>query len=148
MECPVSIKDLNQTELELLIDNNNTGIEFEYAVGLALMNKDDSKDFINKIIEKHRKSKKIVQISENIKNELKNINWFDDCNEIDYVDVTATQDDDIGPSDIIIKNKNNNNLGLSIKYENNCSKNFTAKYLIDDESDNRTFYVKVFLKEF
>jgi len=130
----VRVNDLNQSELKLLIDNNNTGIEFEYAVGLALMNEDDSKDFINKIIEKHRKSKKIIQISENIKNELKNINWFDDCKEIDYVDITATQNDNVGPSDIIIKNKNNNILGLSIKYDNNCTLNFSSKLFFDDNN--------------
>ena len=46
----------------------------------------------------------------------------------------ATQVDAVGPADIVLQNPGNHLLGLSVKYQNDCTLNLSSKYFLKPES--------------
>lgn len=129
----ISMEKISQEEIEYLRTNNNTGIEYEYAVFVHLIEERKAELFIKTIVEYHNKKEKIISTIDNINissltSEL-NINNFN-CKEV----FIATQVDEVGPSDLLLKCDRDNILGLSIKYGNNCAFNVTSKEFLTKES--------------
>ncbi len=126
-------------QIEYLIQNNNTGIEYEYALLYLLINDSTQKSrFESLVIQAHQKRTKILSIIQkthiiNLKDILATHNFKN------YDVFIATQNDELGPSDIILKNELDNVLGLSVKYENNCSLNISSRYFLSDKSINKGY---------
>jgi len=117
---------------EYLINNNNTGIEYEYAIFYKLLSKSDQISFRRNVIEKHRKQNEIINVIQKIN--ASTLNHFVHNHfkgEPEKVSLT-TQNDNVGPSDIVL-NSNNDWLGLSIKYQNTCIANISSRHFITDE---------------
>jgi hypothetical protein len=128
---------LNTTTLSDIENNINTGVEYEIALFAKLIEKNnaDYPKVINSIQKRHDSSK-VMQIMgqtdiQIILNELKKKN-------LTLKDATfETQNDEIGPADIvmIVKDSNNNEskIGLSVKYANTCTLNSTSGRFITTE---------------
>ena len=127
---PIDLIRISENEL---IQNNNTGIEYEYAICYLLQDDDTKRYFLEKVINNHPKREIILDLINNI-----NISELIDLFNHNQIAISSaipfTQDDDIGPSDIIILGNNGEILGLSIKYENNCSLNFSSKLFFNEET--------------
>ena len=119
------------------IENNiNTGVEYEIALFAKLIEKNNT-DFpkvINSIKKRHD-SAKVLQIMKQtdvqiILSELtkKNLTLKDASFE--------TQNDEVGPADIVIvvedSTNNQSKIGLSVKYSNTCTLNVTGKNFITE----------------
>lgn len=116
--------------------NINTGIEYEIALFAKLIEKDgtDYSNVINSINKRHDSSK-VLQIMKmtNIQAILKELAK----KNLSFKDVTfETQNDEVGPSDIvmIVKDSRNNEskIGISVKYANTCTLNVTGRNFITD----------------
>lgn len=117
---------------EYLINNNNTGIEYEYAIFYKLLSTSDQISFRRNVIAKHRKHFEINQVIQKLDaSTLKQFVYNHFNGEPDKVSLT-TQNDNVGPSDIVI-HSNHDWLGLSIKYQNTCIANISSRYFITDE---------------
>jgi len=124
---------ISQNEIEYLRNNNNTGIEFEYALFYLLNLEPYQTIFIKEVVNHHHFKDRILEIisSTDIKGliyNLKTISWTS------FKVKLATQVDDIGPADIILQDSKVQNLGLSVKYQNNCTLNVSSKYFLTEES--------------
>lgn len=131
----ISMNSLNFEEILTLVNNNNTGVEFEYAL-FYLLNPESKRElFFSKVIQSHRSRDKIIEIVKNshfekLELRLSKSLWAN------YEVLLATQNDDIGPADIVLKRSNSDLLGLSVKYENNCSLNITGRSFLTSTSLN------------
>jgi hypothetical protein len=126
-----SIHELSNIEIESIISNINTGIEFEIAIYFHLNNNVDKEIIKDKIINHHPLRDKIEEIISNfdtysLRSELNLVNEP----EATYL---TTQDDTVGPSDIVMK-INQDLLGLSIKYANNCNLNISGSHFLSAKS--------------
>jgi hypothetical protein len=127
------METISEEEVEYLINNINTGIEFEYALFYELIPNEHKNYYLKNVIEKHISKDRIIEIITNtdypkLNSILKANSWF---NCIVYL---ATQVDDIGPADIILEKENKEKLGISIKFQNNCTLNVSSKYFLTDDS--------------
>lgn len=127
---------LYTTTLYEIETNLNTGVEYEIALFAKLVDKtyDDYYRIIEAIRKRHDRSK-VLQIMEMtdiqpILNELakKNLNFKDATFE--------TQNDEVGPADIVMivsdLNNHESKIGLSVKYANTCTLNVTGRNFITD----------------
>jgi len=127
---------LYTTTLNEIETNINTGVEYEIALFAKLIEKNstDYSKVMNSIRKRHDSSK-VLQIMkmtniQAILNELakKNLNLKDVTFE--------TQNDEVGPADIVMvvedSNSNESKIGLSVKYANTCTLNVTGKNFITD----------------
>lgn len=140
---------LYTTTLNEIENNINTGVEYEIALFAKLLEfKNIEFEQICNSINRRYDSSKIKQIMRytnisQIMNSLK-------IRDYQLIDVSfETQNDSVGPSDIvlIVKDKNGNkiSLGLSVKYNNTCTLNVTGKNFISDKQIN---HLKVLLPEY
>jgi len=129
----ISMDSVSQDEISYLRNNNNTGIEFEYALFYLLISENDQRFFMTKVINYHRSKDRIFAIirNTNIKELIVKLQskWSSKFNV-----KLATQDDSIGPADIILQDFKLQELGLSVKYQNNCTLNVSSKYFLNQES--------------
>ena len=124
---------ISQQEIEYLRNNINTGIEFEYALFSLLNNGELQNVFLNEVVLYHPFKDRIELIIAKTNIEvLKRIitRKFNSNYEI----FLATQIDNIGPADIILQDNVGCTLGLSVKYQNNCTLNVSSKYFITEQS--------------
>lgn len=129
----ISMDSISQKEIEYLRNNNNTGIEFEYALFYLLIPENQQKFFISEVVYYHQFKERILEIISST--DLKNLIFILQSQSWSKFNVKlATQVDDIGPADIILQNTNVQNLGLSVKYQNNCTLNVSSKYFLNEES--------------
>lgn len=114
-----------------LITNRNVGIEYEYAILYLLSSREDQDKFMNDVIMHHFLKNKICKIISNM-----NINpIIDKLKDFGlYTIYLATQMDEIGPADVVLINNENKNLGLSVKYNNNCLCNISSEYFLSKEN--------------
>jgi hypothetical protein len=124
---------ISKKEIDYLRRNINTGIEFEYALFYLLNSEKDKKYFLSEIVEFHDCAQRIKHIINgtdisNLISKLSSQSWTN------YIIKLGTQVDDIGPADLILENESNDQLGLSVKYENNCTLNVSGKYFLTSES--------------
>ena len=120
---------------ENLINNNNTGVEFEYALFYLLSTDSNRSIFLKNIIYRHKLKDKIIHIFNNSKFE-KLKTTLADSSWAKFNVFLATQCDEIGPADVVLKNSNNDCLGLSVKNQNNCSLNITGRSFLTNSSLN------------
>ena len=147
---------LYTTTLNEIETNINTGVEYEIALFAKLIEK-SSTDYAKVInsINKRYDSLKVLQIMkmtdiQAILNELKKKN-------LTLRDATfETQNDEVGPADIVmvVKDSNNNQsrIGLSVKYANTCTlnvtgKNFITEYQISNLRSQLPSYTKKYIEE-
>ncbi len=122
--CTTKEKDMIVVYDKNIENNKNTGISYEISVFLAIVEYfgGDTTDLINDISNRED----FNSIIEN-SNKMKSFdfsNFFKKYNlsEVNKINLT-TQDDTVGPSDIVI----NDNFGISIKYDNKCNFNPTGR---------------------
>lgn len=140
---------LNEIETSI-----NTGVEYEIALFAKLIEKNgaDYSKVINSI-NKRNDSSKVRQIMnmtniQAILNELakKKLNLKDATFE--------TQNDEVGPADIVMIVKDSNNreskIGLSVKYANTCTLNVTGKkFITQKQIDNlKERYISHYVPKF
>lgn len=118
---------------EYLVQNNNTGIEYEYAIYYKLLSTSDQISFRRNVIDKHIKQNEIINVIQKIDvSTLQHflIKHFNGEPKKVYL---TTQNDNVGPSDIVIYS-NADYLGLSIKYQNTCIANISSRHFITEEA--------------
>lgn len=144
-----SIHELTIHELNAIIQNINTGIEFEIAIYFHLSSPLEKEEIKNKIISNHPLKDKIENVIDNLDyNNLRKDMSFVSEPEVSYL---TTQDDSVGPSDVVIK-VDNELLGLSIKYSNNCNLNISGSHFLSKQSiieiqNSFDFYGRKYIKE-
>jgi len=120
------IQEFSENELDSLAVNINPGIEYEYAIYYALLDHDSQQYFRAHVLES-RPDK------DNINNIINNI----DTSPLETINIEeafiATQNDNVGPSDIVVRDTSDALLGFSVKYINDCNLNFTSKLFLDND---------------
>ncbi len=128
---------LYPSTLSEISNNINTGVEYEIALFFKLLEskKNEQSQVLNSICKRNDKSKIKSIIAQTdispIETSLKKIG----CK---LVDVSfETQNDEVGPADIVMLVMNNQGqkkkIGLSVKYSNTCTLNVTGRSFITDE---------------
>lgn len=123
---------LYQTTLSEISSNINTGVEYEIALFFALLKKNTLEQAqIMKAINTRKDADKI-----------KNFIAITDTTSVEKAlelrgltihDVSfETQNDEIGPADIVLHLNDGLKLGLSVKYANTCTLNVTGRNFITD----------------
>jgi hypothetical protein len=127
-------------------NNNNVGVEYEFALYYLLLDAKFRDIFKNITINNHTKKEKILQIIE-----VQKANIYQQISKPEYSTYKyvylATQDDTVGPSDIVLYENvdmSGNVLGLSVKYNNNCNVNMSSSYFMTSNAKNE---LKRFQKE-
>ena len=118
-----------------ILFNQNTGVEYEIALFYSLLCNDVERQKVSDAISKRCDSDKIRSILSYTDNNviLENLNK----SGLKLLDVSfETQNDEVGPSDIVmyvIDNSNNKKtIGLSVKFANTCTLNVTGRNFISD----------------
>lgn len=112
--------------------NINTGVEYEIALFYVLLPKEEEKRQVLTAINLRDNADCIKQIIERTD---KNII----CNALAkqnlvYTDCSfETQNDKVGPADIVLYLSNGEKLGLSVKYDNTCTLNVTGMRFISKQ---------------
>lgn len=127
---PVDIKNFESICVELS-NNNNVGVEYEFALYYLLLDNEFQNIFNKLTISNHIKKDKILQIIENQRDNVYQQILNQEYSLYKYV-YLATQDDSVGPSDIVLyeNDKTGNVLGLSVKYNNGCNVNMSSSYFL------------------
>lgn len=125
--------------LEEIANNINTGVEYEIALFYKLSSKPDQKSILETINTRIDKDK-ITSIIE--QTDIQPILDALYQNGLLLHDVTfETQNDEVGPSDIVMLVADNDNnkkqIGISVKFNNSCTCNCSYHYFLT-ESDKRT----------
>lgn len=126
---------LYRTTLNEISSNINTGVEYEIALFYQLL-AETEKSRVLAAIDKRRDKDKILDIID--KTTIKPIVDALTSRGLRLNDVSfETQNDDIGPSDIVMyvadKRGNESMIGISVKYSNTCTLNVTGRRFITDE---------------
>ena len=142
---PLDIKNFKRHCTEWS-NNNNIGVEYEFALYYLLLDAKFRDIFKNITINNHAKKEKILQIIEAQKANIYQQISKPEYSTYKYV-YMATQDDTVGPSDIVLYENvdmSGNVLGLSVKYNNNCNVNMSSSYFMTSNAKNE---LKRFQKE-
>lgn len=117
------------------LNSVNPGIEHEFAVFFYLLKDDDEKSiFLHNYVDHHRKSKEIYQSIQCLRNAASTQEWSN-LTALPYVNVElTTQDDSVGPADIVLHKTDGTRLGLSVKYANKCQKNPSGRWFLSSDS--------------
>jgi hypothetical protein len=113
-------------------NNNNVGVEYEFALYYLLLDVKFRDIFKNITINNHAKKEKILQIIEAQKANIYQQISKSEYSTYKYV-YLATQDDTVGPSDIVLyenADKTGSILGISVKYNNSCNVNMSSQYFL------------------
>ena len=144
----VPILNINNFEQQCIkwSNNNNIGVEYEFALYYLLLDPVFGDIFDKLTISNHTKKDKIHQIIEVQKANIYQQILKTEYSKYRYV-YLATQDDKVGPSDIVLyenADMSGNVLGLSVKYNNNCNVNMSSSYFMSANAKNE---LKRFQKE-
>jgi hypothetical protein len=143
---PINIENFERHCVEWS-NNNNVGVEYEFALYYLLLDKEFQDTFNKLTISNHIKKDKILQIIENQRDNVYQQIANDIYSSYKYV-YLATQDDTVGPSDIVLYENDDgtgNILGLSVKYNNSCNVNMSSQYFL---TENDKEYLKNIQKEY
>ena len=112
----------NFDDLKQCVNNKNTGLIYELSIYKSLLSEQD-KIIFDSIIKDKVYDIDVVKL----------LNYISEHN-YNVIDMNlVTQDDTVGPSDIILQCNDGKILGLSVKYDNDTIANISAKYFINDE---------------
>ena len=135
-----------QHSIAKLISNKNPGIEHEIAVAFHLMGKKQKEDegFYSNVVMKHPESTRIIDSIENLKKHSEEVDWPDIFakfrnEESYYVSLAASQDDDLGPADVLICCFDEIQFGVSVKFENKNNWNPSGRKHFIDQNDKEEF---------
>ena len=139
---PIDIENFEKNCIELS-NNNNIGVEYEFALYYLLLDNEFQNIFNKLTISNHIKKDKILQIIENQRDNIYQQIYKPEYLFYRYV-YLATQDDNVGPSDVVLyenSNRTGNVLGLSVKYNNGCNANVSSSYFLtpDDKLELKNF---------
>lgn len=127
MDCP-------EHTIEDLLNNQNTGIEYEFGVACALMGTTQHNDFLTNIIEPHIDTDTILKVCNSTKSSLQQLLDKHNFNDEYYISLAATQDDDLGPSDVLVCCEKKILFGVSVKFANKNNWNPSAKNFIKNDA--------------
>ena len=129
-----------------LISNKNPGIEHEIAAAFHLMGERQKEEegFCSNVVMKHPESTRIIDSIENLKKHSEEVDWPDIFSkfrneESYYVSLAASQDDDLGPADLLICCFDEIQFGVSVKFENKNSWNPSGRKHFIDQTDKEEF---------
>ena len=128
---PIDIENFERHCVEWS-NNNNIGVEYEFALYYLLLDSNFQNIFNNLTISNHIKKDKILQIIDNQKDNVHNQMLRSEYSTYRFA-YLATQDDTVGPSDIVLyenEDRTGNILGLSVKYNNGCNVNMSSSYFL------------------
>ena len=129
----LSMERISPEGIKYLRNNINPGIEFEYALFYLLLNERHKSQFSREIIHFHPFKERILLIINSLDNE----NLIKCLKTYGYTECQifiATQVDGVGPADVLLKNHTSELLGLSVKYQNNCTFNISGKNFLSKET--------------
>lgn len=113
-----------QRAINSLLQNINTGVEYELALFYVLMKPQYQDYFLTEVLHRHPLGQHAIEISRTI--------VYKDVSEL-TVNLTdlclTTQDDTVGPSDIVLI-YSDKRIGLSVKYNNTCNVNISGSYFL------------------
>lgn len=141
---------LYKDTLNIIRENTNPGIEYEIALFYRLLAiKPEEQKQVLEAIESRQDSQKIKGIISytNIDEITSKLHEDDHT----YSDVSfETQNDEVGPADIVLILDNGDKLGLSVKYNNSCSLNVTGMSFINAQQKDalRKRYIEEFVGEY
>lgn len=120
--------------LQEIRQNINTGVEYEIALFYKLLSPVERQMVVDAINSRFDKTK-IYNIIEHT--DIQQILDTLESRGLTLYDVSfETQNDNIGPSDIVLhlkdSNDNNQQIGISVKYANTCSLNVTGRRFISE----------------
>lgn len=120
--------------LQEIRQNINTGVEYEIALFYKLLSPVEQQMVVDAINSRFDKTK-IYNIIEHT--DIQQILDTLESRGLTLYDVSfETQNDNIGPSDIVLhlkdSNDNNQQIGISVKYANTCSLNVTGQRFISE----------------
>ena len=139
--------------VEELVNNRNTGIEYEYGIACALMTEEQYYDFFKSVISGHKYEKIIVDICKSAKLTLAPLIEGIDCKEKRYISLVSTQNDSLGPSDVLVCCNNEIEFGISVKKGNINNWNPSSKHFIDKASISsfrhkyNTYYLPKYIQD-
>jgi hypothetical protein len=139
-----------------LIENINPGIEHEIAVAFHLMGEQQKKqeDFYSNVVIEHPRSTRIKGSIENLITHSEEVDWPDIFLELKseesyYVSLAYTQEDSVGPADVIICCCDEIQFGVSVKFRNRNNWNPSALNFINenDKEELIQLYKQKYLSE-
>ncbi len=120
---------LYKNTLNEIQHNINTGVEYEIALFYVLLLSEQEKRQVLTAINLRNNANCIMQIIERTDKSL--INNALARQNLNYTDCSfETQNDQVGPADIVLYLSNGEKLGLSVKYDNTCTLNVTGMRFI------------------
>ena len=144
MECP-------KHTTKQLVNNNNTGVEYEYGVACALMTKEQYSIFLERVVNSHTYKDTIIDIGNSIQKKIEHLTSNLSCNKEDcYISLASTQDDSLGPSDVLVCCNDNIEFGISVKFSNTNNWNPSSRNFISEESISslKKQYKKIYLPKY
>ena len=140
---PLNIKNFEHQCTEW-VNNNNVGVEYEFALYYLLLDAKFRDIFKNITINNHAKKEKILQIIDAQKANIYQQISKSEYSKYRYV-YFATQDDKVGPSDIVLyenADMSGNVLGLSVKFNNSCNANISSLNFITSEDKDELKHIQ------
>jgi len=133
-----------------LLNNYNTGIEYEYGVGLALMSNTQFNDFFNEVVSSHSKRDVIENVYRISSRTFSNLFQEARIPKDRYVSFASTQNDDLGPSDVLVCNNEEIKFGISVKYANANNWNPSSRNFLKEKDiyELRQQYENIFLHKY
>ena len=127
---------LHENTLDKIRNSRLKCVEYEIGMFLSFLNNPDEIDSVIRAASTRSDYKKILGIANNVNREsLFNILSYAG---LSFIDVSfETQDDSIGPADIVIyttdRHKEKKKIGVSVKYDNEVICNYTGRDILTDD---------------
>ena len=127
---------LGKTTLSEIENNVNTGVEYEIALFLKLLTNENEKALVQTSIKARNDAATVMTIYK--QTDTSDIIYHLRQRGLSLYDVSfETQNDAVGPSDVVMYVENNQGgktqIGLSIKYANTCTLNVSGMYFITQQ---------------
>lgn len=141
---------LYKDTLNIIRENTNPGVEYEIALFYRLLTiKPEEQKQVLDAIESRHDSQKIKDVISYTNVDEINIKLGETGHT--YLDVSfETQNDEVGPADIVLILDNGDKLGLSVKFNNSCSLNVTGMSFINAQQKDalKKRYIDEFVEDY
>lgn len=146
---------LHEGTLEEISTSNMPCVEYEIGMFLCLLTNEDEKEAVRNAASFRHDYARILEIaSETNKEAILNILHYAGMT---FEDVSfETQNDEVGPADIVIyatnRHREQKKIGVSVKYDNDCICNYTGRDILTEEQITELkglipFYASRYLEE-
>lgn len=127
---------LHSNTLNEIQHNSNTGVEYEIALFYALLKDTAEKTAVLNAIRRRHDADNIMQIIG--QTDISGIDRALAALQLSYADCSfETQNDQVGPADIVLYLTGGQQLGLSVKYANTCTLNVTGMRFITKQQKDQ-----------